>query len=90
MAGRVYRLRGRVQGVGFRWWTRREAAVLGVVGSVRNERDGTVRVEAWGEEAVLAEFERRLWEGPPGAQVEAVDVLPPPPGGRPDVFSIER
>jgi acylphosphatase len=90
MTGRVYRVRGRVQGVGFRWWTRRQAATLGIVGSVRNERDGSVRVDAWGVEAVLAEFERLLGEGPPGAQVEAVDVLPPPSGARPDGFSIER
>ena len=90
MVGRGYRVRGRVQGVGFRWWTVREAKALDLNGTVRNERDGSVRVEVWGAEAALAELERRLWEGPPGAQVEAVEVLPPLPGARPDGFSIER
>ena len=90
MTGRGYRVRGRVQGVGFRWWTKREAAELGVAGSVRNERDGSVRVEAWGVDAVLAELERRLWHGPPGARVDAVEVLPPLSGARPDGFTIER
>lgn len=83
-------VRGRVQGVGFRWWTSREARSLGIAGSVRNQGDGSVRVEAWGEEADLAELERRLWEGPPGARVEAVDVVPRLSGGRPDGFTIER
>ena len=90
MTGRGYRVRGRVQGVGFRWWTAREARVLGVAGSVRNEPDGSVRLEAWGADAALAELERRLWEGPPGARVEAVDVLPPLSDPAPDGFSIER
>ena len=90
MTGAAYRVGGRVQGVGFRWWTRKEAAALGVVGSVRNERDGSVVVEAWGTEAVLAELERRLWEGPAGARVEAVELLPPPSGPPPVVFSIAR
>ncbi len=90
MTGRGYRVRGRVQGVGFRWWTAREAATLGVAGTVRNESDGSVRVEAWGPDVALAELERRLWEGPPGAHVEAVDVLPALSGVRPDRFSIER
>ena len=90
MTGRGYRVRGRVQGVGFRWWTRREAAELGVEGSVRNDADGSVRVEAWGADAALAELERRLWQGPPGARVEAVEVLPPFSGARPGSFVIER
>lgn len=90
MTGRGYRVRGRVQGVGYRWWTSREAAALGIAGAVRNERDGSVVVEAWGADAALAELERRLWEGPAGARVEAVDVLPPPSGARPDGFAIER
>ena len=90
MTGAAFRVRGRVQGVGFRWWVAREAARLGVLVSVRNQVDGTVRVEAWGAVAVLAELERRLWEGPPGARVEGVEVLSPPSGPIPASFEIER
>lgn len=90
MTGRTFRVTGRVQGVGYRWWTRREAAALGVVGGVRNEPEGSVLVRAWAPDAVLAELERRLWEGPPGARVEAVEVLPPLSEPAPDGFTIDR
>lgn len=71
-----FRVTGRVQGVGFRWWTRSLAARLGVVGSVRNAADGSVEVHARGPDATLAELERLLTEGPPHARVDAVDRIP--------------
>jgi acylphosphatase len=71
-----FRVTGRVQGVGFRWWTRSLAARLGVVGSVRNAADGSVEVHARGPDAALAELERLLAEGPPHARVAAVDRIP--------------
>jgi threonine dehydrogenase-like Zn-dependent dehydrogenase len=70
---RTFRVHGRVQGVGFRWWTRREAAALGLRGTVRNQPDGTVQVQAAGAAEALSRLRRRLAEGPPGAVVARVD-----------------
>lgn len=89
VSGRAYRVRGVVQGVGFRWWTRREAVSIGVAGTVRNDPDGSVRVTAWGEDAALAELERRLGVGPPGARVEGVELLSSPSSPAPAGFTIE-
>lgn len=88
--GRAYRVRGRVQGVGFRWWAHRAAVRLGLRGTVRNEADGSVKVEAWGEAGPLAELERMLAAGPMGARVDAVDRLDPPALPEPAEFTIER
>ena len=65
-----FRVEGRVQGVGFRWWTSREACVLGLRGYVRNLEDGSVEVGAEGRPGILARLEDRLGEGPPGAGVK--------------------
>lgn len=62
-------VQGRVQGVGFRWWTRREAARLGLRGTVRNRPDGTVEVHAAGRPDSLEQFRAALEVGPPGARV---------------------
>jgi acylphosphatase len=72
-------VRGRVQGVGFRWWTCR-ARALGLSGSVRNLPDGRVEVIGSGRPADLATLRADLGQGPPGASVEHVqeeDVVPP-------------
>jgi acylphosphatase len=72
------RVRGRVQGVGFRWFVRREARRLELDGWVANERDGSVRVVADGPRDVLETLLELLREGPPAALVEAViDQWPP-------------
>lgn len=63
------RLSGCVQGVGFRWFTRRVAQDLGVAGRVRNLPDGRVEVEAAGAPERLDAFRERLRQGPPGARV---------------------
>ena len=86
----AYRVRGRVQGVGFRWWTQRAAKRLGLAGTVRNEADGSVVVEAWGPPGRLTELERLLGSGPPGARVDALEKMPPPASGPPGDFSIAR
>ena len=90
MEGRAYRVTGRVQGVGFRWWTQRSALRLGLTGTVRNDADGAVRVMAWGEATTLGMLEQRLHEGPAGARGDAVARLDPPAQPAPAGFTIER
>jgi acylphosphatase len=63
------RLRGRVQGVGFRWFVRRVARELGLAGRVRNLRDGSVEIEVAGDPEKVKELEARVRQGPPGAAV---------------------
>ena len=72
-------VRGRVQGVGFRWWTARQARTLGLSGSVRNLLDGAVEIHVSGDEDAVSEFKARLGRGPRTARVEAVAEIP----GRP-------
>ena len=71
---RRVRITGRVQGVWFRASAEREAARLGVVGFARNERDGSVTVEAEGSPAAVAAMEAWCRIGPPRAEVTAVEV----------------
>ena len=66
------RITGRVQGVGFRYWTRSEAGKLGLSGWVRNEADGSVTALIVGPDAAVSAMMKRLWEGPPGAVVSGV------------------
>jgi acylphosphatase len=61
-----------VQGVWFRATTRQQAERLGLRGSVHNRPDGSVEVEACGEEAALQALREWLWQGPEHARVEAV------------------
>jgi len=65
-------LRGRVQGVGFRYFILTRARQLALSGFTRNLEDGTVEVYAEGERGVLDEFLRMLAEGPEMARVEDV------------------
>jgi acylphosphatase len=81
---------GRVQGVGFRWFTRERARRRGLRGWVQNRPDGTVEVHVCGSEDILAGFLTELALGPDGAHVseiadiaavegtESVDALPYP------------
>jgi acylphosphatase len=71
-----FMIHGRVQGVGFRWWTRRTAQSLGIAGSVRNRPDGSVEVRARGPHDALSEFETRLRRGPPSASVRRIESYP--------------
>jgi acylphosphatase len=85
------RVTGHVQGVGFRWWTRRRAEGLGLVGWVMNGPDErSVEVVAEGSEAALDELERLLRAGPPGARVEDVQASRGPASGEFDAFGIVR
>jgi acylphosphatase len=69
-----YLVRGRVQGVGFRWFVEREAHILGIAGWVRNNHDGGVEVLAQGTRDQLSGLHSRLREGPRAARVDAVEV----------------
>jgi acylphosphatase len=71
---RRYLVRGRVQGVGFRYFTRAAALRAGVGGWVRNNPDGTVEITAAGEEDAVARLEQAIRRGPPGARVDQVVV----------------
>lgn len=81
MAEAGWKVTGRVQGVGFRWWTRSQATRLGLSGSVRNAPDGAVLVHARGSADQLALLEACLRDGPPVARVTAVDPVPFSPEG---------
>lgn len=65
-------IRGRVQGVGFRWFVQREATELDLRGWVRNTEDGDVEIVAAGEAEDLDELRSSLRRGPRGARVDNV------------------
>lgn len=67
-------VKGRVQGVSFRYYTRLTAERLGAVGWVANRRDGTVQVVAQADEKTLQAFVDFLHEGSPAARVDQVEV----------------
>lgn len=77
---RAWRVSGRVQGVGFRYFVLDQARSLGLVGWVANRRDGTVEVHAAGTASALDVLETALKEGPPQSNVSAVTSVPPSAG----------
>lgn len=68
------RVRGRVQGVGFRWFVLRRARALGVSGWVRNTEEGEVEVHATGDTSRVSELLTALRRGPAHAEVQSLDV----------------
>jgi acylphosphatase len=85
------RITGRVQGVGFRWWVRRQAEGLRLTGWVMNDNsERAVELVAEGPPESLDELERRLWRGPDGARVEAVEARRWPASGEFERFGIVR
>lgn len=71
---RRYRIRGRVQGVGFRFFAADAARREGVEGVVRNVADGSVEIIAEGDVEAVERFERAVRAGPRGARVESVET----------------
>lgn len=69
------RIEGRVQGVGFRYWVRRNAEELNLTGWVRNRRDGAVEALFSGLERDVQEMQARCAIGPPGAKVSTVGTM---------------
>src|SRR5208282_5530999 len=82
-------VRGRVQGVGFRWFVEREAHNLGIAGWVRNNSDSSVEILAMGTRDQLAGLRSRLREGPRAARVDDVEESEAKPISGLTTFRIE-
>ena len=84
-------VRGRVQGVGFRWFVVEKAQQLKVAGWVKNRPDGNVEVAAAGPRDAIERLEAAVKAGPRSARIEEVKVLPPLPAeSLPRPFEIAR
>jgi acylphosphatase len=86
----AWRVVGRVQGVGFRYWTRQQAQRLDLRGIVRNVADGSVIVAAKGSAHSLDKLRELLQNGPPGAVVQALEPVVTPEEELPFPFEIRR
>jgi acylphosphatase len=86
---RRYVVRGRVQGVGYRWFVEREAHILGIAGWVRNNADGSVEIQAQGTRDQLSALRSRLREGPRAARVDNVEESAAQPAADLSLFRIE-
>lgn len=82
-------VRGRVQGVGFRYEARSFARALGIRGWIMNLSDGGVETYAEGPSAAIKRYQTWLWQGPPGARVDSVDITERVPKGTYTTFTIE-
>ena len=89
LQARRFVVRGRVQGVGFRWFVEREAHILAIAGWVRNNADGSVEVMAQGTRDQLLGLRSRLREGPRAARVDAVEEAETRPSAGLSSFRIE-
>ena len=72
MLARRYLVEGRVQGVGFRYFVSRVAHSFGVLGWVKNLKNGIVEIRAQGDEEVLTRFKAEIRSGSPFAIVENI------------------
>ena len=84
MTGRSIRVFGHVQGVFYRAWTMQQAQMLGLKGWVRNRRDGSVEIEAWGDPAAIDALIEICRQGPSQARVERItddEIEGEPPSG---------
>jgi acylphosphatase len=89
VSARRFLVRGRVQGVGFRWFVEREAHILGIAGWVRNNPDSSVEVLAMGTREQLSGLRSRLQQGPRAARVDNVEEFDAEPVPRLAIFRIE-
>lgn len=89
MIARRFIVKGRVQGVGFRFFAIRAARRIGVNGTVRNLPDGAVEAVAEGLPDQIADFRAELARGPSYAQVASVEETEMRPTGRYTGFDVE-
>ncbi|MCE9522827.1 MAG: acylphosphatase [Alphaproteobacteria bacterium] len=78
------RIKGRVQGVGYREWAMAEALSRGLDGWIRNRSDGSVEILVAGPDETIKDMLGACTQGPPEAQVENIDIkneTDPPPAG---------
>jgi acylphosphatase len=86
---RHFLISGRVQGVGFRYFTQAAASREGLHGWVRNRADGRVEINAEGDAEAMMRFEGALRHGPPGARVDEVETDADVPHGRETGFVVK-
>ena len=89
MQAKQITVRGRVQGVGFRYFVQHAAEKLGLAGDVRNCPDSTVEIVVEGEAAKIKKLIELVGQGPPLSWVQRVDVVDIPLTGSYGSFSIE-
>ena len=80
--GRRFIVRGRVQGVGFRFFAVDSAQREGVTGYATNWHDGRVEIVTEGETEAVDRFERSMRQGPRGARIDDVETEVLTPGQR--------
>ena len=90
MARRQLIVRGKVQGVGFRWFVRETARRVDLAGWVQNKPDGSVEIAVEGDDESVEILERAVHRGPPGARVEGVERVADPPGILDKPFAVRR
>lgn len=88
LVARHFRISGRVQGVGFRFYAERIALREGLSGYVRNLRDGSVEAMVEGDVEAVGRFDIAVRQGPPGARVADVEATEMAPTGRPTGFMV--
>ncbi|MDE2800827.1 MAG: acylphosphatase [Gemmatimonadota bacterium] len=90
--GNIKRIRvtisGRVQGVGFRYFTQREGERLGLVGWVKNLSNGDVKAEAEGNETQVDAFVEAIRRGPPASRILNFQIVEIPANHRDVGFDI--
>ena len=90
LVARWFRLSGRVQGVGFRFFAHEAAQIEGLSGWVANLADGRVDVWVEGDADAVERVERKIRRGPPAARVDGVETLDAAPAGRYTGFEIRH
>ena len=88
LVARRFLVSGRVQGVGYRYFTQEAAMLEGLSGWVRNLPDGSVEIFAEGDAEAVERFSHRLAQGPPLSRVKSVSTDEETPSGRGGPFTV--
>lgn len=89
MVSATIQITGRVQGVGFRYFTMRQANAFGLNGYVKNKGDGSVEVKVEGEKEIIERFRSILEEGSGYSAVQKVEISFEPYSAKYKKFSVE-